>query len=369
MNAGLSPLELFRSKGVPGRRVEEWKYSDLRSVLDAEAVESTFGAGLSVRVPKPAETLVATEDLPAWSRNRFQSMAGKGAMDAAARAFDRTRMVLYVPPGVRLDEPIRLDVTTPGHGAVTLVVDAGASLTLEETHHSAGAGLQNVSFSIALGEGAQLTHVRCTPYAADLITVETISIIQEKNSLYRAHFLQGGAKLSRTELNIELSGEGAEADLGGVSVLGDRAHADVTTLINHASPCTTSRQLFKKIAGGRSRAIYQGKIKVHEGAIGSDSRQTAKAILLSRHAEADLKPELEILADDVKCAHGAAVGDLDAESLFYLRSRGIPEEESRVLLVEAFLKEVIDGIEDEGTRNAAIKFVENGMARAMIEAP
>src|SRR3974390_16473 len=170
------------------------------------------------------------------------------------------------------------------------------------------------------------------------------------------------------EMNFILNGEGAEADLSGVSVLGDEAHADITTRITHASPHTTSRQLFKKVAGGKAPACYQGKTSDKEGAIGSDSRQTAKALLLSERAEADLKPELEILADDVKCAHGAAVGDLDQESLFYLRSRGIAEDEARSLLIHAFLQEVVDGIDDEKMRASALEFIDKGMAWAMIEA-
>jgi Fe-S cluster assembly protein SufD len=213
-----------------------------------------------------------------------------------------------------------------------------------------------------------LTHVHEAPSEGEAVSVETISVVQQANSQYRAHFMQGGRKLSRTEIDITLAGDGAEADLSGVSVLGDRAHADITTRIVHAVPNTTSRQLFKKVAGGHSRAVYQGKITVREGAIGSDSRQTAKALLLGNHAEADLKPELEILADDVKCAHGAAVGDLDADSLFYLRARGIPEHEARGMLVHAFLQEVVDGIEDERLRASAIAFVDAGLARAMAEA-
>ena len=146
-----------------------------------------------------------------------------------------------------------------------------------------------------------------------------------------------------------LNGEGASAHLSGVSVL-DNAHADVTTHIIHAKGDTKSTQLFKHVAGGKARAVYQGRITVREGADGSDSRQTAKALLLDERAEADLKPELEIFADDVKCAHGAAVGDLDADSLFYLRARGIPEGEARSLLIRAFLEEALSGVRDDAMR-------------------
>ena len=133
-------------------------------------------------------------------------------------------------------------------------------------------------------------------------------------------------------------------------MLGDEAHADVTTHLRHTVGRTQSTQLFKKVAGGKSRAVYQGKVSVAQGADGSDSRQTAKALLLGNRAEADLKPELEILADDVKCAHGAAVGDLDAESLFYLRARGIPENEARALLIHAFLEDAVSQIAAEDLR-------------------
>jgi Fe-S cluster assembly protein SufD len=178
-----------------------------------------------------------------------------------------------------------------------------------------------------------------------------------------------GAKLSRTELHVTLEGVGAEAHVNGVSVLGDGRHADVTTHIVHAAADTRSTQLFKDIAGGHSRAVYQGKITVAEGADGSDSRQTAKGLLLGQRAEIDLKPELEIYADDVKCAHGAAVGDLDVESLFYLRSRGIPEAEARALLMRAFLGDAVDEIENEDIRASVWAKVETALVKATEATP
>ena len=369
MSVVVDPLEVFRAKGIPHRRVEDWKYSDLRSVLDAEAVEHAEPLEWTISKPAGVEEFdLDDDDYPDEVYRGLYSLSNGGAMDAAARAFDQNIAVLYVSADAQVVEPLKLDLMSSGHGLMVLFVNRGASLTLMETHHVAGASLRNLSLSIFLEEGAQLTHIREAKFAGELVTVETISVVQEKGSTYRARFLNGGAKLSRTEVNITLAGEGAEADLSGVSVLGDKAHADITTRIDHAVPNTTSRQLFKKAAGGKSRAVYQGKIIVREGAIGSDSRQTAKALLLSDRAEADLKPELEILADDVKCAHGAAVGDLDADSLFYLRSRGIPEAEARGLLIHAFLQEVVDGIEDEGLRGAAVEFIDSGLAWAMESA-
>lgn len=367
MSLGPTPLDIFRAKGIPHRRMEDWKYTDLRGVLDTETIEHAGCIFSTIGASKVEEVGVGREAWAQWILDRLASLPGGGAMEAAARAFDLSGMAFRVPGGTQSAE-IRADYQSGGNSEIVVFVESGASLNLVETHHVSDAKLRNVSMSIFLAEGAQLTHVREAKFAGDLVSVETISVLQEKGSVYRARFLNGGAKLSRTEVNITLAGEGAEADLSGVSVLGDKAHADITTRIVHAVPNTTSRQLFKKVAGGKSRVVYQGKVTVREDAIGSDSRQTAKALLLSDRAEADLKPELEILADDVKCAHGAAVGDLDADSLFYLRSRGIPETEARGLLIHAFLQEVVDGIEDEGLRGAAVEFIESGLAWAMESA-
>ena len=153
-------------------------------------------------------------------------------------------------------------------------------------------------------------------------------------------------------------------------MLGGERHADVTTRnLCHASPQTQSTQLFKHLVAGKGHAVYQGKITVAEGANGSDSRQTAKALLLGERAEADLKPELEIFADDVKCAHGAAVGDLDAESLFYLRSRGVPEAEARNMLIHAFLDDALADVARDDLRAEMAAIVETALTAALVAVP
>jgi Fe-S cluster assembly protein SufD len=197
----------------------------------------------------------------------------------------------------------------------------------------------------------------------DGVTVEQMALDLARDARYTAHYANFGAKLSRLEVTIALNGEHAEADLSGVSVLDGEAHADVTTQIRHLAGRTQSRQLFKKVAGGKSRAVYQGKVTVAPHADGADSRQTAKALLVGGRAEADLKPELEILADDVKCAHGAAVGDLDADSLFYLRARGIGEQQARSLLIHAFLEEALAGIARDEAREQVRAAVDAALHR------
>ncbi|HWA29717.1 MAG TPA: Fe-S cluster assembly protein SufD [Rhizomicrobium sp.] len=324
---------------LPHRKLEDWKYSDLRGAVDAEAVSIAPTAAWSIVAAKGDLDI---NDLPA------QIPFGEhGAMAPVATSLAKAGPSVRVPAGENAE--IAFELTEAGHGRALVVVEEGASLTLIEKLPPPG--FTNIASEIVIGKNASLTHLRVVPNN-EAVRVSDYAITVAAGGIYRAHLADFGAKLSRTELHIALEGEGAEAHLSGVSVLGD-AHADVTAHITHAAGKTQSTQTFKYVASGHARGVYQGKVTVAEGANGSDSRQTAKGLLLEDRAEIDLKPELEIFADDVKCAHGAAVGDLDAESLFYLRSRGIPEAEARALLMRAFLGDAVDQIEDE-TQRAAI---------------
>ncbi len=316
--------EEFRAKGVPHRRVEAWKYSDLRSVVDADQVASAPAATWSIEAEG-----VELFDLEG------REGAFAGVMGEASLAFADAGL------GVRVKDAgtVRVTFATPGQARMRIVVEPGATLDYSEV--AEGDGFQNIGTEIVLGRGARMTHARLARAGAG-VRIADVSVAVSQGGCYRLYTANSGSALSRLELDIALEGEEAEAHLFGVSTL-DGTHADVTTHIRHAVGNTRSTQLFKHVADGKARAVYQGRITVAEGANGSDSRQTAKALLLGPAAEADLKPELEIFADDVKCAHGAAVGDLDPDSLFYLRARGIPEDEARSILVRAFLEEVFDG--------------------------
>ena len=368
MTVAPSIKDVLRAQGVPHRRLEAWKYTDLRTVVDEDTIATAGTVSVTASIPEGVERVRPIDDsalAKPKSSVASEHAASPGVMAEAAADLADSGLVLCVPAGAHIADPLRIDIRGDGHGKIVLVLGPESSLSVVETHHIGGNRLRNVLVNIHLEDGAKLTHFREAVYSGQLPSVETLVVYQARNSHYTAHYCQQGTRLSRLEADLILDGEGAEASLSGLSVLGDEAHADITTRIEHAAPNTISRQLFKKVAGGKSRAVYQGKITVKEGAIGSDSRQTAKALLLGNRAEADLKPELEILADDVKCAHGAAVGDLDQDSLFYLRSRGIPEREARGLLVHAFLGEVIDGIENEEMRKSALAFVDDGLALAM----
>src|SRR4051812_11651590 len=332
-------VAVWQSHGVPRRRIEEWKYSDLKSALGEKGIGAVFAEWQVQNLPSGVEMFdLALPNPPDWVTAHYAQSSGN-VMGAASLALSAGGIAFRVPKDSVIAAPLKLDFTGPGHVRGLLVLEAGATLTLVE-----GVGLtdfRNVGFEIVLGEGANLEHVRISPEAGDSVLVEEAFVHVAAGASYRGHFASFGSKLSRMELQIGLEGEGAQAHLSGVSVLDGRAHSDVTSHIIHRHGNTTSTQLFKHVVGGRGQAVYQGKVTVAKGANGSDSSQTAKALLLGDAAEADLKPELEIFADDVKCAHGAAVGDLDAESLFYLRARGIPEDAARGLLLQAFLEDAV----------------------------
>jgi len=379
-------LASFRAGGVPHRRVEDWKYSDLRAALSAPAaVEAApvlapfadiSGTRLEIRdgvlvsdlanLPPTLEVcdLSDLDTAPDWVRAQL-GVQDTQQMAAASLALMAGGVALRVASGVVVEEPLHLNFvsSTAHHARVLVVLEDGASLTLLESHANA-ATLANLGVEIVLGEKAALTHLRVAASAETAVQVEEVAVTLSAGAVYRAHAADFGAKLSRLEIAIALQGEKAEAQLSGVTVTRGEGHADVTTRIDHAVGNTHSRQLFKYAAGGHSRAVYQGRITVQEGADGTDSRQTAKALLLSARAEADLKPELIIFADDVKCAHGAAVGDLDAEALFYLRARGIPEAQARGLLIRAFLEDAVLEIEDDAIRAAVWPMVEAALMRA-----
>jgi Fe-S cluster assembly protein SufD len=360
-------LESFRVRGMPHRRFEHWRYSDLRAVLDAGQVAQAGTAHWSVEDPPDGVELfdLARDGAPEWVMKQLGYIGNRPTMEEASLAFAEGGVAMRVARDRRVVDPVKLQVSGAGNLRVLVVLEENASLTLFEAHTMDAGLVRNIGMELALSEGAELSHVRCAPPSPKSFGIQHIAVEAAKNAHYTAHFANFGSRLSRTELHILLNGEGSEAHLSGVAVLGMELHSDVTTHIEHVAGKTLSTQLFKHVAGGRSRAVYQGKITVREGANGSDSRQTAKALLMSQRAEADLKPELIIFADDVKCAHGAAVGDLDADSLFYLRSRGVPEREARKMLIHAFLEEAIMTIGDGALRDHIWRDVESALPRAM----
>jgi Fe-S cluster assembly protein SufD len=281
---------ILNSHGVPHRRIEEWKYSDLKAALGEAGIGAVVAEWLVANKPSGVEVFdLSQPNPPEWVRAHFARQTGN-VMSAASLALSSGGVAFYVPKNTNIADPLKLDFTGIGHVRGLLVLEEGASLTLVEG--AAIADFRNVGFEIVLGANASLEHVRVSPADDAAVLVEEVFVHVARDGLYRGHFAAFGNKLSRMELEITLDGEGAQAHLSGVSVLDGKRHSDVTTNVIHASGKTNSTQLFKHVVGGTGRAVYQGKVTVAKGADGSDSNQSAKALLLSDMAEADLKPEL-----------------------------------------------------------------------------
>ena len=379
-------MKAFAATGVPTRRVEVWKYTDLAASLgeslvpasplrDAVTVTGAFAeipgtrlqfAGGFLRAVVGSEEGVETEDLgtidtatPGWVRDHFGQLATGSDQVLGAASFALMRS----GAAVRVRSPnatLHLDFFNPfrrsdvvSHSRVLIVIEEGASLRLFESHAGEGAdqSLANVGIEFVLKPGARLEHIRLQAEAPTVRHITSVGARLGERAEYRALYAALGAHLSRLDVRIRLEGEGAQADLRNVAAL--RAGiADITTVMDHATPHTTSRQLFKSVVGGNGRSVNQGRVLVREGAVKSDSHQLFKSLLMSPRAESDAKPELEIFADDVVCGHGTAIGALDADALFYLRSRGVPEAEAKELLIRAFLEEAIEDFVDPAAHDA-----------------
>jgi Fe-S cluster assembly protein SufD len=390
-------MEAFEDSGMPTRRLEAWKYTDLAAALESvlepatpyrgtggerDAAHDPFAGINAMRVTlingflhfiggSPLAEEIDVVDLaeisartPEWVKQHLGARAAEAdqTLGAASLALMRGGLAIRVRSGTAKPLlPLHLRCVSAGRGQplmshtrILLVLEEGAALDLYESHGgwSEEQVLTNLGFEIVLKRGARLNHVRLQEEPASVLHVASVGADLSKSAYYRALLVTLGARLSRLDMNVRLSEPGAEAIIHSVTALGEEAHGDITTVLDHASPHTNSRQLFKSVLDGRARAVSQGRVIVRQGAVKADSHQLFKSLLLSPRAEADAKPELEIYADDVQCGHGTAIGALDADALFYLRSRGIPENEARALLVRAFLEDAIGDFAEETVHDA-----------------
>jgi len=381
--------EDFVRRGLPGPREEAWKYTSLRAletraprIGDAGAagravdpalldlpgcegprlvfVNGAFRADLSTTADLPAGVELGTlagmiADGREATRAAFeQPLAEPGAALAQINAALATEGVwLQVAGNVEVATPIRLVFAGIDAGADiawhlrhAIRVGDGASVALVEHHIGAGPAPQigNSFERVALGRGARLRHVRLQESAPGATLICRAELSLAAGAVVEAASLELGAGLSRRDLRLRLEGEGARADLRGAAVLRGRRHMDAQFEVRHACRDAISEVRWRGIADERARAVFGGAIVVEEGADGSDAQLSNRNLLLSPHAEIDTRPVLEIHADEVKAAHGATVGRLDERSLFYLRSRGLPEASARSMLTFAFCSDVLDGV-------------------------
>ncbi len=389
-------IDQFTRTGLPTPRIEDWKYTNLGALEKLSLVPAT-GSGIALELPPtllpdgqerhrlvfvdgryradlcqigelpPGATLGGLADMlddeAGWAEAYLGRISGDedAPLLALNTAFAGDGLVLRLDDGVTLAAPIEatfLSTARDGpaihHPRALIVLRAGASATFVEHHLAAGGEtyFANGACEIVLGEDAVLRHYKLQEEGSEAHHVALTVARLAAGASYDNFSLSLGARLARNEIRLRLDGPGARCGLMGAYLAGGRQHTDSTTIIDHASPDTASREVYKGVLDGKARAVFQGRITVREGAQRIEGHQLNRTLLLSDGAEIDCKPELEIFADDVKCSHGATVGEIDDDALFYLRSRGIPETEARGILVSAFLDEVMDEIADAGVREA-----------------
>ena len=366
--AGLSALE---TATWPTPKTERWKYSRLTKLLDPAFVSApgdalgetsaalpadTFGACVlraasGLVVPQSAlpegVTLQAVSALKACSE---ALMPSGEAFDALNAAMAPEAYVLTVAPGVRVSQPLLLELAQGAPGAflrMAVRLGEGSALTLLERQSGEDHAIFSTASNLTLEAGAQLNHQRLGLPGGEGRWLSQHAVTVGPQAHYGLLLAQGGAAFRRNELSIDLKGHGATVAVSGASLTDGAQHLDTQLAMNHCEPNGTSTQRFRALAAGQSKTTLNGRIHILPQAQKSDAAFNVRSLLLSRGAELNAKPELEIYADDVACAHGATVGELDAASVFYLRSRGLTEQAARAALAYAHLATVIEAVEDE----------------------
>ncbi len=395
-------MATFRELGLPGRRVEEWKYTDLRGLLrdvpepiraSGDTLSETdlydvlgidldeflayriviadgaFAPELSHFEGTDAlfQVLPLSEALanpPDWFREGFGKVnpPERDASLALNTAFMTDGVVIRIADGAKLDRPLHLVFITGStrRGMVTnrnfISVGEGAAATILETYGARRTPdmLRNAVTEITLGHGAEVEHLKYQNEGRMGLHLSSWMAAIGPGARYRAFQFSIGAGLARNQIFTRFTGEGGEADVSGAFMVWDEQHADTTVVIDHAVPHCKSRALFKGVIDDKARGVVQGKIAVHPGAQKTDANLMAHGLMLSERAEFDAKPELEIYADDVVCGHGATTGELDEDMLFYLRARGLDVNQAQALLTVAFVGEALEKVECAPVREAFV---------------
>jgi Fe-S cluster assembly protein SufD len=292
--------------------------------------------------------------------------AGEDVLGRLNRALAPETFVLHLTP--ELDRPVHLDRRIEGEAAhsassARIAVADDANVTVVETYSgSAAPHVGNHATHVSVGRNATLTHVTVNLMGAAATHFATAEYELAEGARVRTLTVNAGAALSRSRIVGRFAGSGAQADFTGLNLVGEGQHSDITLEVNHDVPGTGSKPLYKQVARGRSKAVFQGRIVVARDAQKTDAKMNMQGLMLSEDAEILSKPELEIYADDVVCGHGSTCGALDETAMFYLMSRGIPKGEAETMLVRAFLASVIDPIEPEAVREALTTVVEGWLA-------
>jgi Fe-S cluster assembly protein SufD len=321
---------------LPSRRDEDWHWTDLRGLIRA--------------LPTPSADFASVCD---------------GAFDGVANATFAVRnghaSAAHFPVLAKVAGVLELQIVGRGSGAHTATlprIDASSGhIVLLESYVGDGDYVSEIGLSLSVGAGGSMERIVLCDEPAGVVSVSRADVTLAPGARFSQTVIVAGARRQRVETRVTHQGGGASARLDGVYLLADQRHADITTVVDHIGPGGTTDQLTKGVVRDQARGVFQGRIVVEPGADQTDARMGHHALILSERAEVDAKPELEIFADDVACAHGNTVGALDEDALFYAAQRGIPEAEARAMLTEAFVGEVIDRIEHEGAREVVRAWV------------
>jgi Fe-S cluster assembly protein SufD len=401
----------FAALGFPTTRDEDWRFTNVTPIASGEfrptaasAAEADLDGTLysdvanrlvvlngrfspdltrmralpnGVRVGSLAS---AVTEHPEVVQRYFGQLAdfGTRAFTALNTALAADGAFLYIPDGAIIEEPIEiLFVTAATNGmpvlstarALVVVGDRAQCRIVETYHGTAGASyFTNGVTEVFCGEHALVDHYKVQQESLEAHHVASMHVHASRSATFASHSFSLGGKLVRNDVFAMLDGEGAECTLNGLYLAdGDRL-VDNHTSIDHAKPHCPSHEIYKGILGGRARAIFNGKIIVRQDAQKTDAKQTNRALLLSDDAQINTKPQLEIFADDVKCTHGAAIGQLDEDALFYLRARGLTHAEARDMLIHAFAGDILDRVKIEGLRVALEAELYTQLAKDLAEA-
>jgi Fe-S cluster assembly protein SufD len=390
----------FDARGLPHRRIEEWKYTDLRALMreakplaappdaaararakgmpcpigDVECRRLTFINGAFV--PELSDLAALEKGLtigsmaaalakgdPLVTRHLGQVVESDDAALLLNTALMGDGALIHVAAGAVVDRPLHLAFIGPDTAAAVftrslIVVEKGARVMLIESHEGPAADYQvNAAMELAVSDEAHVDHVKLIAEADKALHVSTLLAAIGAHARFNSFTFTTGGAVVRNQIFLRFDGVETVAGIRGASLLQGKQHADSTLVLDHKAVGCQSRELFKAVLDGDSHAVFQGKIIVRPGAQKTDAKMMTQALLLSDRAEADNKPELEIYADDVQCGHGATAGTLDPNLLFYLKARGIPQKEAEALLIQSFVGEAIEGIEHAGLREALIEAV------------
>lgn len=361
--------EELLEKGLPTPKLERFKYFNLPAWLKKQ--DLTFSK-MDLTIDGASDFVVPISDDPAWLqdfmavKNPSVDKYGDMMILDAANAYFRDGIVLDVPENQTVDNPLNMTIT--GHhgtvfaGRTCLRVGAGSEITIIEYHMGGGTYWNNNAAQIQIGKGATVRHYRMQENSNEAAYTQNTHVRIEEGGHYEAFVLTSGAGLSRNQVHVELLGENADCHLNGINLLSGKQQGDTTITVEHQAPNCESKQNYRSVVTDQAIGTFQGKVHVHQVAQKTDGYQLSNALLLSPQATMNTKPELEIYADDVKCSHGATSGRLDEQALFYLRSRGIPEEEAKALLIQAFVSEVMEEVSSQRVREQAEHVISRWLA-------